>query len=105
MPHKRNEKAEKFYELRPSDVTLSDEEYYIKTCNPQTGNERVFKAYMIGIAYDRYERAMYQLTDGKRIFHSGNVPYDKWWYKSQMYDNKEDCRDDAHYGCDHWEED
>lgn len=104
MPHKRVEKAEKFYELRPSDPTLNDDEYYVKIVNPQTGSERVFKAYICSLAWDRYGREMYQLTDGRRIFHSGNIPYDEWWYKSQMYDNKEDCREDAHLGCNYWEE-
>lgn len=104
MPQKRVKKNEEDYGQRPGDPTLDGDEYFVKICNPQTGSERVFKGFIFGISFDHYGRNMYQLTDGKRILRSDNIPYDEWWYKSQMYDNKEDCRDDAHCCCDDWEE-
>ena len=83
----------------PRDPELGDDEYYVK----DTAG-RIHRVYIRNI-YPRGDRNTYdcfEVNTDRRI----DAGYGSEWvgfYKRNMYDNKQDCRDDAHYMCDDWE--
>jgi hypothetical protein len=104
--HKRNQRIEQGYGLRPTDESLDWDEYFVKVVNPNTGKEKIFKGFVCSINFDK-EREVFQLAEVKErnvITGSGNFFGDSWWYKCQLYDNYDDCKEDAHAGCDYWED-
>lgn len=86
----------KGYLPSPPDESLGDFEYYVKR------NERVYKVEIANI-FPNDEDTLYEVvTVNKR------VPVRGWresgaFSMSDLYDNKEDCRNDTHPFYDNWE--
>lgn len=86
------------YELRDRDKDLPEDEYYV-----EDQNGKIVRGYITDIYNDEYGNGKYILRNGKGRINSG---FDRYggFRMYHLYDNKEDCRDHAHYGFDLWEE-
>ena len=97
-----------YYLPHAPDSTLEDNEYYyLQWTNGATGNPRVIRVYALDIFFckDGTEYGIYQMQRGKlkRI----DVGYGSDLRGARMgdlYDNKEDCRDQTHCGTHWWPE-
>ena len=94
----RQQKMIEAYLPHPRDDSLDLGEYYYKR-----DDGKVFKVYISDI-FPHKESTHYGCrysSNGQRVhtcYEWDGIP------KRQLYDNKEDCKDDAHLMCDYWEE-
>lgn len=88
------------YLPHPRDPELEDSEYYIMAAY----SGRVHKVYISDIAEDRHFNTVY----GVRYSATGKKFYQNDEYlcirMGDLYDNKEDCRDQTHPCIDWWED-
>lgn len=70
--------------------------------------DRVIKVRVKSIA-DHDERGIYRVVreNGQGVYNATGMVgfgfYEGWYYKSALYDNKEDCRNQEHLMYDNWE--
>lgn len=93
------------YIPRPPDPTLGEDEYYY--LQSTAGGERVIRVVIRQILpYEEgTEYGIYQ--DGGRKYKRVDVGYGDSYRgarMSQLYDNKQDCKEQTHYTFDRWEE-
>lgn len=84
----------------PRDETLGfDEYYYLQTTS---AGERVIRVEIRDILplHDGTEYGIYQ--GGRRIDAGYGTPF-RGVKMHDLYDNKDDCRNQTHYWCDEWE--
>jgi len=87
------------------DPELPEMEYYV-----EDSRGRAVRVHIWNIAYDRSDRAIYQVTtDSGQLIHG---PHEcdtdtfggGWYHKSALYDNKTDCKNWEHVMYDDWEQ-
>ena len=93
----RNPNCPYFSLLGKVDTTLDRDEYYVEDINGKIQQGRITDIYS-----DRYGNGLYILRNGRGKINSG---YDDLggFRKYHLYDNKEDCKNLAHYAFDGWE--
>ena len=93
----RNPYCPYFSLLGKVDTTLNRDEYYVEDINGKIQRGRITDLYC-----DRFGNDLYILSNGKGKINSG---YDDLggFRKYHLYDNKEDCKNLAHYAFDGWE--
>lgn len=89
-----------YYIPSPRDETLDDNEYYIKA----EYSGRVHKVYISDICPDiLHDRTLYGVrysATGKRFYKDENYGTVQM---SELYDNKQDCKEQTHLFYDAWE--
>lgn len=93
----RNPNCPYFSLLGKVDTALDRDEYYVEDINGKVRRGRITDLYS-----DRFGNTLYILRNGKGKINSG---YDDLggFRKYHLYDNKEDCKNLAHYASDNWE--
>lgn len=87
------------YELRDRDNSLDEFEYYVEDLNG-----KIQKGWITDIYFD------FQANREMMILRNNRGKITSWrndlgsFTKSDLYDNKEDCKASAHAFCDDWEE-
>lgn len=96
----RERKMIEGYLPHPRDPELGVDEYYVLDTA-----DRVRRVYVTDLMpnKDRMTYGVYEVSTGKRIDAGYGSPF-VGFAKSQMYDNKQDCRDQTHLMFDGWEE-
>lgn len=89
----------KTYIPSPRDSTLQDFEYYTLDVN-----DRVVKGRLIGIGVGKQGEATYLLRNGRGHVYSWASDELGFVRMSQLYDNKQDCKNNTHFAYDDWEE-
>lgn len=94
----RQQKMIEAYLPHPRDDSLDAYEYYYKR-----DDDKVVKVYISDIFPHENEThyGCRYSSNGQRVhtcYEWDGIP------KRQLYDNKEDCKDDVHLMCDYWEE-
>ena len=88
------------------DPTLEDGEYYFKQST--MGGERIIRVFALDVLphEDGVEYGLYQRHGGQMRWVDGYGLGDRerGARKAKLYDNRQDCIDDTHWGCDWWEE-
>ena len=89
----------------PRDQSLDKFEYYV-----EDSRGRAVVVHVGNIAYDKYERAIYQVfTASGQLIHGPHECDTEtfgggWYHMSALYDNKTDCKNWEHTMYDDWEE-
>lgn len=94
------------YLPNPPDPSLEDGEYYFKQST--IGGDRIIRVFALDVLLceDGVEYGLYQSHGGQMRWVDGYGLGDRnrGVRKGKLYDNKENCRDDTHWGCDWWED-
>lgn len=94
------------YLPNPPDPTLEDGEYFFKQST--MGGERIIRVYALDVLLceDGVEYGLYQSHGGQMRWVDGYGLGDRnrGVRKGKLYDNRQDCIDDTHWGCDWWED-
>ena len=93
----RNPNCPCFSLLGKVDTTLYRDEYYVEDINGKIQRGRITDIY-----YDKFGNDLYILHNGRGKINSGNDDFGGF-HKYHLYDNKEDCKNLAHYAFDEWE--
>ena len=93
----RNPNCPYFSLLGKVDTTLDRDEYYVEDINGKVQRGRITDLYC-----DRFGNDLYILSNGKGKINSGSDDFGGF-RKYHLYDNKEDCKNLAHYASDKWE--
>ena len=95
-----------YYLPHDPDPTLDIGEYYwLQYTNGQTGNPRVLRVYALDIlpARDGTEYGIYQKKGARlQLIDSGYGNPNRGTRMGDLYDNKQDCKDQTHCGIDYW---
>lgn len=88
------------------DPTLENCEYYFKQST--MGGERIIRVFALDVLphEDGVEYGLYQRHGGQMRWVDGYGLGDRerGARKAKLYDNRQDCIDDTHWGCDWWED-
>jgi len=97
-----------YYLPHDRDPTLdTGEYYYLQYTMGKTGNPRVIRVYALDILphKDGTEYGIYQYRRGRyHRIDAGYGDFSRGVRMGDLYDNKQDCRDQTHMGCHWWEE-
>ena len=93
----RNPKCPAFTLLGAVDTTLERNEYYVEDVNG-----KVVKGWVTGLYLDMNGTVKHILRNGRGRIDSGMDDMGGF-RKGNMYDNKEDCRNEIHLFYDNWE--
>lgn len=94
------------YLPNPPDLTLGCEEFYYRQSTMK--GEQVIKVQVInifpGTLHGDMEYGIYQVFGNSlRWVDTGWGDRNRGCHRSELYDNKEDCRNQTHMWCENWE--
>lgn len=102
----RTRKMIEYYIPGERDESLEDGEYYFKQCT--SAGDRILRVWALDVLphEDETEYGLYREIGGRFQPFDGRGDRDRnrGVRMSQLYDNKEDCRNDTHMLFDGWEE-
>lgn len=84
----------------PRDPELEMFEYYAKDTADRIHKVRITNIYDF---QDKSYFAVCEVNSGKRVVCEYGDPYFKGFRMQYLYDNKDDCRNNTHFGYDEWE--
>lgn len=83
----------------PPDKALEWEEFYVMDVW-----DRVQKGCANQIGFDRYGNEIRQIVNGRGIINAISTDNCGWTRMKDLYDNKEDCKNQTHFSYDNWQE-